>query len=316
MNSTRIVSHLMTALVIAEQGSMSRAAKILHISQPSLTRLVRLLEAELGAPILERGARGVRLNEFGERVMDHARAIRAHALQLDRNIEGWRAQPRLQLHLAAAPVSPLAPFSRAVMDVLRDMPDAQIRVTVGPPAETLKLLSEGTAEMAIVPLGGPEQHKFSRELLYHDAMAIYCAASHPLAVAANLGIDELKQQRWVLGPPGSLVRTRIEELFASLGAAPPEIGLEVDDVALRRSMVVNSPFISAFQSHHVFNEVTAGLVVRIAYHWPQEVSPVGLLRLIPHTDLSARLREALRHRLREAGMPTQMRNDEATQIAL
>ena len=236
--------------------------------------------------------------------MDHARAIRAQALLLDRNVEGLRAGPRPHLHLATAAVSPLAPFAKAVMDVVDEMPDAQIEVTVGPPSETIKLLREGTAEMAMVPLGGPEQDKFLRELIYHDAMAIYCAAGHPLAEARDVGIAELQRQRWVLGPPGSLVRSRIEELFASLGAAPPTIGLQMDDVALRRSMVAHSGFVSAFQGHHVFNEVRAGLIARVPYHWSQEVSPVGLLRLVPHTELSARLRDALRRRLGEAGMPT------------
>jgi DNA-binding transcriptional LysR family regulator len=266
--------------------------------------MVQVLEAALGAPVFERGAKGVRLTAFGDRVMDHARAIRAQALLLDRNVEGLRDRPRPQLHLAAAPVSPLAPISKAMIDVLEDVPDAHIQVTVRPPDDALKLLQDGTAEMAMVPLGGAEQAKFSRELLYHDAMAIYCASGHPLAGGDLIDVAELQRQRWVLGPPGTLVRTRIEDLFASLGAPPPLSGVEIDDVALRRSMVVQSGFVSAFQSHHVFNEVSAGLIARVPYHWSQEVSPVGLLRVMPHTDLSSRLREAMRRRLREAGMPT------------
>lgn len=315
MNSSRLVSELLTALAIAEHGSMNRAARSLHISQPSLTRMVRFLEASLGAPVFERGARGVRLTAFGEQAMDHARAIRAQALLLDRSIAGSRDRPRPRLHLAAAPVAPLAPFSLAVMDVLDDVPDADIQVTVGSPAETLKLLQEGAAEMAMVPLGGAEQNRFDRELLYQDAMAIYCAADHPLAAARGVGIAQLQGQRWVLGPPGSLVRGRIEELFASLGAGRPAIALEIDDVALRRSMVAHSGFLSAFQIHHVFNEVAAGRLARVRYHWSQEVSSVGLLRLVAHTDLSARLREALRRRLGEAGLPTSARDHETATAA-
>jgi len=113
----------------------------------------------------------------------------------------------------------------------------------------------------------------------------------------------------VLGGPGSLVRTRIEALFAGQGAGPPQIALEADDVALRRSLVIHSDHLSAFQVHHVYNELKAGLIARVPYRWQQEISAVGLLRLLPHTDVSSRLRQAFRRRFHEAGM--QMTRDEA-----
>jgi len=308
MNNERLVANVLTALSIAEAGSMNKAARSLNISQPSLTRAVALLERTVGGRVFERGARGVRLTELGTQVMEHARAIRAHAVRLQRSVSAAQHEPSIHFHFAAAPVVPLAACSLAILDLMAELPSVRIHIVIGQPDEVVALLRRGAVEMAMLPLGETEQNEFSCELLYYDAMAIYGRAGHPLTRARHVEVDQLCQQTWVLGGQGSLVRSRIEALFAGQGAGPPQIALEADDVALRRSLVIHSGHLSAFQVHHVYNELQACLIAKVPYHWLQEISAVGLLRLLPHTDVSSRLRQAFHRRFQEAGM--QMTRDE------
>lgn len=76
MVSLRQLEYLVT---VVDQGSFTRAAEILHVTQPALSHQVRALERSVGSPLLERLPRAVHLTAAGRAMLPHARAALADA---------------------------------------------------------------------------------------------------------------------------------------------------------------------------------------------------------------------------------------------
>ncbi|WP_075007965.1 LysR family transcriptional regulator [Stigmatella aurantiaca] len=71
------LTHIQSFVAVAEEGHVGRAARRLHLTQPPLSRHILALEDELGTPLFERTARGMRLLPAGEAFLAHARRILA-----------------------------------------------------------------------------------------------------------------------------------------------------------------------------------------------------------------------------------------------
>ena len=84
-------------VAVAEEGHLGRAATRLHVTQPPLTRRIKALEGELGAPLFERTPRGMRLLPTGERLLPHAREILARVELARADLRGCQEPAHRQI---------------------------------------------------------------------------------------------------------------------------------------------------------------------------------------------------------------------------
>jgi len=70
--------HLQMLLSVAQTGNLSQSAEALNTTQPALSKWLKDLEADIGLPLFERHARGLRPTPYGEALIEHARRIEGH----------------------------------------------------------------------------------------------------------------------------------------------------------------------------------------------------------------------------------------------
>jgi DNA-binding transcriptional LysR family regulator len=138
-------------VAVAEDLHFTHAAERLFISQPALSKQIRMLERQLGAPLFDRGRDGVRLTPVGQALLPHARAVLA---AWDRGrAEAEQAKSRQQATLVAGMST--SPGRGGLLAAIRS------RFTALHPAATVQLrqvgwddptagLADGTADVAFV----------------------------------------------------------------------------------------------------------------------------------------------------------------------
>ncbi len=302
MNRPISANGLLAMLTVAECGSINSAAEVLHVSQPALTRTVREFEGRLGERVFERGSKGVALTPLGKTLMEHARVVRSEIRQAQSNVDRFRRDRRLAIRLGAVSVQPVLPFTQSILDVAREHPDAHISLVTGTEEAMLHLLNEGAIEMVFGRILNRSDHPHvKQDVLYYDEAGIYCRADHPMARLEAIEMADLASAGWVLGPPSSMMRSRVAELLSGQDL-DLKLALEVEDVPMRRVIVMESDLLSAFQVHHVHNEVRRGAMKRLPVELGHGSHPIGAIRLAEHSAFSQKLLRILLAKYRSAGL--------------
>lgn len=195
-------------LAVARAGSFSRAAQHENVSQPALSEQIRSLEQELGVPLFERRARGVRLTPAGERLLEHARLVLREIATARRSIESLRT--RIAGRLAVGAIPTVLPYLLAprVEEFRRRYPEVQLRLVEDVTARLIEGLRSGDLDLAIVSLPLRQPDLVCAELLREPLLAAL-PPDHPLAGEPELDPRALRHERWLLLRDGHCFRNEV-----------------------------------------------------------------------------------------------------------
>jgi LysR family nitrogen assimilation transcriptional regulator len=137
-------------LSIAELRSFTRAAEVLHIAQPALSRQVRMIEDELGSPLFIRFDRGVTLTETGELLRNRASELVRQFDQLRNDIIACADEPRGEL-TAGMPPSMREMITGPLVDAYcRRYPHVSLHIQEGISVDLSKLIHDGKLDCAVI----------------------------------------------------------------------------------------------------------------------------------------------------------------------
>ena len=187
---------------IAEAGSFSAAAERLYIAQSALSRQIKELELQLGTVLFERTARLPRLTVAGQAFLERARHLLADldkAERLAREIgQGLRGSLRLN-HSSTVPLT--GHLLQRLGGYLEDNPGVSLEIAQQSSEAQLEDIAEGRLEIGLLRLPVLRQHEgVELHALFDEPLLLAVAANHPLAAAASVRLEHLREERFISIP--------------------------------------------------------------------------------------------------------------------
>ncbi|MFB7124240.1 MULTISPECIES: LysR family transcriptional regulator [Streptomycetaceae] len=185
---------------VAHLGSFTAAGERLGFTQSAISRQIATLEAELGTPLFDRLARGVRLTEHGRALLPHAEAMLERLDTTRRDLVALTELTAGRLRVGAFDSANAALVPGALAAFRAAHPDVAISLTEGLAAHLLDLLAEGAIDLALVasytePADTGEQFDFRP--LMDDPVLVALPRGHRLARRRRLRLAELADEPWI-----------------------------------------------------------------------------------------------------------------------
>ncbi|MFF5858933.1 transcriptional regulator CynR [Streptomyces sp. NPDC012751] len=232
--------HLRYLLAVADQGSFTRAAEELYISQPTLSQQVKQLERTLGVQLLDRTGRSVRLTDAGEAYVRHARRALRDLAAAERALHDLQDLSRGHLRLAVTPsftaylVGPLA----AELHDRHPGITLTIRETTQDDIESGLLVDDFDLGIAFA---GAHQQGVEATGLYTETLSLVVRADHDGPRSAPpLDLQGLSDTEFVLLSGDFATRGHIDAYFAE-HRVTPRIAMEANSIQGLIEIVQRTP---------------------------------------------------------------------------
>jgi DNA-binding transcriptional LysR family regulator len=191
--------HLRYFVAVAEELHFRRAAERLHVAQPAVSEQVRKLEDELGVRLLNRTQRSVSLTDAGSAMLEEARRV---LLQADRAMAAardTRDSAATRMRVGYLPDSLPAAVPRALQELKKRMPNAQVTLETGASRTLIEEVRAGRIDAAIVSLPAPTSG-LERTLLSSQSAVVAMPVMHANATDEAIDLERLAPERIVMLP--------------------------------------------------------------------------------------------------------------------
>jgi DNA-binding transcriptional LysR family regulator len=211
-------AQLRALVEVAAEGSFTRAAERLGVSQPTVSGAVAALEARLGTPLVVRARRGVGLTAAGRALLPHAERALALAAEAEAAVDRAVAEDRLRLWVAAGEALATYVLPGALARLRARMPSLDAGFVVGDVARVLSALRSGEVDAALLTAhtapADIEAVAFGRLGMVLVGGAGEPAPDRPLALA------DLARRVLVVRDRGTVNRRQIDRLLEEAGVEP------------------------------------------------------------------------------------------------
>ena len=238
-------NQLLAFVAVVEQKSIRGAARAVGISQPAVTKIVRELEREVGAPLVERSVKGVRLTPYGEALAPRARLLLADMRRARDEIAQIRDGATGKVAVAVSTSVALTLLPEAFREFHTRLPAVDVHFSEAVLPWMLARLRDGHLDFAVAHVGpGALPAEFESVDLFPVQLAVGVRAGHPLRHCRSL--HELHAAEWLLPGDGELGRESVAPIFSPIGLTPPARMILGESVTVALGLVGHMDLVGMF----------------------------------------------------------------------
>lgn len=238
--------HLRLLDSIHQAGSLGGAARLMQLSQPAVTVLLRELEEILGSPLVIRSARGGRLSPAGVRALQRLRVALA---SVDLAVEAVAApSDEPWVRLGCVQIASFDTLPHVLARLNEAGAPCRIHLQEGGAADLLRTLLRGELDCVIawmdetvLDAGLLEQLQVVR--LWQGSSHVVVGKGHPRARSGAATLAELAGERWVMHQRGSRTHASFQQLFMRSGMAPPPLAVECPSIHTALNLVAHTDMV-------------------------------------------------------------------------
>jgi DNA-binding transcriptional LysR family regulator len=223
-------------VTVVGEGSFTKAAELLHVTQPALSHQIRALERSASGPLLERLPRSVRLTPTGRAMLPHARATLADAERAHCAARQAAGLEVGELQIATLYSITLGVLPAALRRWRQTRPNVGIRLFEHRHTDELvDAMNAGQADLAV----GPEPANWSgfTRVLGTEELVVVVAADDPAATGDTVKLHDLEDRSWVHYAPGHGLADVFDNACAQAGFEPR--------IAVRTEQTAAAPALAA-----------------------------------------------------------------------
>ena len=251
---------LETFLAVAQSGSFSGAAKVVHRTQPAVSQVVRKLEEEIGEPLFDRSSRDGRLTDAGKVLQEYALKMLNLRREARASIEELRQLQRGTLVMAANEFTSL--YLLGVLEEFRKFsPMIKVAVQRALASGIASQVADHTVELGVLSFR-PDNPWLQSIVVFRDELVLVTPPTHPLAGARSVSIRQLGAESFVAHNVVSPYRLKVLEAFKR-HKTPLNMDVEMPTIEAIKRFVASGNGVALVPRISVEPELARGELVSI-----------------------------------------------------
>lgn len=191
------VRHLTYFIEVARHRSFTKAARVLHITQPSISKMIKILEEELGVTLFYRSAKQIELTDAGKAVLRQAQQIVASFQNLTHELADVINLKRGNIIIGLPPMVGASFFPQVIGEFNQAYPQITMNLIEVGSKKVEQGVEDGSLDIGVVALPVKES-TFEMFSFVKEPLMLIVPPDHPLAARDEVALAELRQEPFIL----------------------------------------------------------------------------------------------------------------------